>query len=170
MMLSIATEIRQHPSYIKLKRIIPAVAHISVPTVLEEIETLHMGRSTRTLSLKSMSNMTIVEAILQDQSYRSRITEIMFVALKTTNMLELAYTSTLDSLMSAYGDRLSQKTKGEREGYIKSFINPARKRIDEIYTIVSLAEYIIEDIDKASYALKNTIQALELTTKREYAA
>lgn len=167
--MSIRSEISQDESYQRLKRIIQHSSNISVPSLLDEIETLHLGRNSRSFSLKGMDSFKLIEAIMQDQSYRSRITEIMFSALRHVNMMEIAYNSAFELLLSKYSERLPFRTKGEREGFIKSCINPARKRIDEIYSVVTLATYIIEDIDKAGYALKNTIQALEMSTKREYA-
>jgi len=167
--MSIRSDVRKDEKVVKLRRIVSGIQNMVNLTALhDELESLHSGRKVRHLKVSGLSSKSVIDAVLQDQSYRSRVTEIVVQSLRHSNNLSEAYDATLDHLIQAYDNRLDIRTKSERQSYLKSFIAPANKLLADLNTVVSLAEYIVEDIDKAGYALKNTIQALEISSKREY--
>jgi hypothetical protein len=114
----------------------------------------------------------ISDAGLQDQSFRSRCVEICVTVTRNRNNLATAYETLVLYLESEYGAFLRRNgvtAKVDQRAMYKRLMKEAVEKLDQLDTIVELADKIIEDIDKASFTLNRSLSALEIATKREWA-
>lgn len=145
-----------HPSY-----------NLPVRELYEEIENLHMTRKTRQLKRNSDSfTQDLMDGMLQDQSVRSRLTEIIMTCLSVTKSLR----ETLDNLSGyisvEYADELSiLRTKAERTNFVdKHILATYYKYVRRVEKLRESAELVIVDIDKAGFNYKGLIEAAKMVS------
>lgn len=171
-LLRIKRKLREDKRVEKLDRAFRDLPEFNLPMrdIYEEIKTIHALRKTRTLN-KGSSTFTqdIVEALLDDQAYRARLTEIMIMTVKAIRNLEDTLDSLEGYLMVQYGAELSTiRTKGEREKFIEHHVLTKFSRyMDNAQQLKESAELVIVDIDKAGFMFKALIEAVKLATGRK---
>jgi len=155
--------------FIRYKNILRMATRTSgFTTLVEELENLHKGRKSRTLHLKEPSVNRLVDAVLQDASYRSRCVEIIIITSKTQRLLESGIEAIGNHILSKYRDYLADyRTKADKEAVISSILQPAHDKIAEISRIIEIAEYVVEDIDKCAWSMKAIMEGLQLMYSRE---
>lgn len=137
-----------------------------------EIKRIHMVRKTRQLNRKSKTFVgDITESLIDDQAHRSRLTEILMECVKIIRNLENTLESIEGHLLLEYSELLSEiRTKSERESFIHhNILKEYFKHIEKVERIKQVAEFVIVDIDKAGYMLKNLIEAVKLAAGRREA-
>jgi len=130
---------------------------------LEEVKQLHMGRKTRQLSgFRKLSPMLVSECSLQDASYRARYTEILAIYLAKSAPLRNNIVSLSTYLQIRYHDYLHDRfsTQKDRGLYIDWLLRKGQQKLNILDTVMEEVGLFIEDIDKASYALKHALDAL----------
>jgi hypothetical protein len=140
-------------------------------TWLEEVIKLHKARGVRLLSSKSGARK-LSEAGLQDQSYRSRCIEIILLITRNRNYLASVLFGIQRYIESEYQSQLSKmgiRTKTGQRALINLLTQRAQESVDHLDSLLEMVNLVVEDLDKASWAVKNALAALEITTKREHA-
>lgn len=161
--------LRKDDEYAKFKNILQYASSLAeFDNYCAEMETMHQGRKSRTLAHKSISTKRLVDAVLQDASYRSRCVEIMMVVNKASRMLLSATEAIRGHIFSKYKPYLANyRTKAERDTYVNNILKEAVAKLADYERIIEMAKYIIEDIDKMSWSARNILQGLELMLQRE---
>lgn len=165
-----SVSVKNKPAYQKLRRIVESSTALDVAEVLREIESLHSGRSTRTLSVRRLKGSSIAAASLQDQSYRSRIVELNLGLTRNYNLLSTAIEAATEQLCMECRDALTTagyRSRIDKEKYIRSRLGFAHNRLADMSNAIEIANLVIEDIDKAGWSLKLTKEVLELATRPE---
>ena len=108
------------------------------------------------------------ESIIQDQSYRSRMTE----------MLTQCYASkrALDRLLDVFHDYAIVEfakdlrvlgTQKERDALINTLLNRFQKYTSSLDAFIQEVDYYVKDIDKAGYTAKNIAEVYAIVFKKE---
>jgi hypothetical protein len=158
--------------WLKLQRLLTYSLTFDVDAAFSEIETLHAGRKTRALNGKTFSAKRVISASLQDQSYRSRLIELLLTTTRQRNMLEAAYKATLEHALIKYRRQIEKataiRTQADRTMYIKSLIGPGiPDRVAQLASLVETINYVVQDIDQAGWSLKRVLDALQSANKVE---
>ena len=139
---------------------------------LAEIQDLHKQLEIRRLTAKSLrrgQQKKLLEANLQNQSYRSRIIELLVQSRQFHANLEREYKLTRDYLLQRYPDQFAEyRTKEERMRSLDTLFEPVVDLLGQYTNLHATAELIIDDLDKASWSIKSTLDILNLGGKKEY--
>ena len=136
----------------------------------EEIQRIHMVRKTRHLDKRAKTFVEdITEGLIDDQSHRARLSEILISCVRVIRNLESSLETMEGHLLIEHSELLSEiRTKGERQSFIHHHIlSKYLKYVDRIDRVKAAAEIVIIDIDKAGYMYKNLIEAVKLSTGRK---
>lgn len=155
--------------FIKYKRILKHVNSIAEYTNnVKELETMHLGRVSRTLWLSEPSAEKLIEASMQDSAYRSRCVEIMIGLSKATRLLDAGIVTMVDHIIATYSSSMSTiRTKGEREQLIRNLLASGYTKLADLERMTEIAEQVVGDIDKTSFALKHALEGMALLYARE---
>lgn len=143
---------------------------ISTEGFYDEIKRLHKMRSSRTLDRKTKAFLdSVIEANLQDQSYRSRLAEIQMECARVL----AKYEPIIDDLVSYMHAQHLETIKGffsakaDRIEFLQSLCKDHNRFLREVRSIEDAAKIIITDIDKAGYMFKNLIEAMKIVHERK---
>lgn len=146
----------------------------SVPTssMLTELSNMHSTRYARKLSTSQVlrsAQRELIEASLQNQSFRSRCVEIQVRCFRVQSMLKNRTENMLGYLLTKYADILSDnfRTKDDKVSYVKVQLHPCYFHVEQLSRVTSVADMIVEDLDKAQWSLKAVIDVLNLSSARE---
>ena len=143
--------------------------NLPIKTVYEEIERIHMTRKTRHLDKSSGSFVSdVTEGMLDDQSNRSRLTEILMSCIHALKNLNASLESLEGYLLIEYADQLGTiRTKGERANFVEHHVlSKYHKYADRTSRIKEACELVITDIDKAAWMYKNLIESIKMASGR----
>jgi len=135
----------------------------------KELLYLHKRRkSTKLLAKKAVSAKVLQRASAQDQAYRSRCIAVLAECKKLHNWIRpMVDHAKLQVITLCPGD-VPPTPKGEKLAYLEHGINLRLPVIAALLNTIELANYVVEDIDKAAWNLKFQLQAFELVTRPEY--
>lgn len=108
---------------------------------------------------------------MQDQGYRSRLSEICLQCNRASAKLRRAIEQLQTYMLVRYYDEIRElglRTKEERTNLIDTVLTDVFQFVEGIEEVVEAAETIIEDIDKAHYSLKLGKEIIELHTHKEW--
>jgi hypothetical protein len=165
--------VKSDEKYLKFKRAVDKNPNLHLP-----FEELHdeLGRMQRTRQVRSLSRsdknftQTVIDAMLQDQAYRSRCTEILASCISITGAFQETLVNLRDYLILEYGTRMGSKgrvTKEERRNFMENVLRPFFRYIHKVEQLKEHARLIIEDIDKAGYTYRNLVESIKLLGKPE---
>jgi hypothetical protein len=162
----IVNVMRQDVKYKRLKSTFATHENFRLPleSLMDELKLAHSQRSVRTLNPTDPRFVdNVIEANLKDQAVRSRTTEIIIRCVRAHTLLANSVESLKYHLLISYSNDLkSFRTVAERA----QIVNMTLKRFDTFLTDVMVlkdsAQLVVNDIDKASWALKSVLQAMEL--------
>jgi len=162
------SEVRKTKEYRKFKKAIESVDLDRLNKLMPEIEITIKERAKALAHLKSTITIKKLEDILASETRaRSYLTEQYRFTSSALAILSTNITNTREAL--AYADPLDYKCKTITETKFKyretmaSWIE-ARNALNEW---VELIRAVMEDIDKASWGLRNVVKLRELETYRE---
>ena len=162
---------RSDPRYKRLKNSFDTlpVYQIAVDVMLEEIGTIHQMREIRRLNTSEPDFIDkLIKANTSDQAHRGRLTEIMMTCLKASQTLEQACTAMRQYFLTTYTNELrSFRTKEERVYIVDMALAQFKKYINQVGVLRETAKLVIEDIDKGSWSLRMTVQAMQIDRKYE---
>lgn len=130
---------------------------------------LHKTRELRLLKRGNRASK-LGDASLQDQATRSRLVEIAITVLDKRNGLEKAIHGTYKHIEAHYSSMLFAKgckLKTEQKAVIESALSTARGKLEQMDTLIEIVDRIIEDCDQGGFALKRSLDALDIATKRQ---
>lgn len=157
--------LRQDPNYRRLKELFSTLPLYRLPVdeLMKEIETTHRLRDVRRLnSLDPGFLDALIKANTQEQSSRSRLTEIIMNCGRAIANLESALESLRYNLLLKHNDELrSYRTKEERLMVITLVLVNFKKYINQVKIVQDSAQLVVADIDKSAWSLKLTIMALQ---------
>lgn len=136
----------------------------------EELQRLHTTRLTRELKRKKSRSFPekVLDAMLQDQSTRSRCAEILGQCTKISNAMERTLSKLRDYLCAEYAGYLKTVgAQGERKAFVESIMRDFYDFYDEVKTLENSARIVIEDIDKANYMFKNLVEIIKVLSRPE---
>lgn len=166
----LATNLKGHLAkdkrYVRLKKAFDTlpVFCLDIESLYSEIKMSDSMRKVRGLKSSSPDFVNrVINAALNDQNIRSRLTEILTETIKTRRNLEESLDSFMGYALFRYASHLSSfKTKTEKENAIKYFFADMYKYLADICMLQDVLNKVIEDIDKAHWTLKTIVDALKL--------
>ena len=113
----------------------------------------------------------LVEAVLADQSYRSRAVEITMTIYVVKANLATARALCIKHVNANYSQYMSDwglRGVRERETLVHSLFVRADSLLSRYEILMDLADWVIADVDAGGFATQKAIKSLEQATKREY--
>ena len=135
----------------------------------EEVDSMMVTRPIRSLDRRDASFIdAIVDAMMTDQQYRTRITEILMSCVKVEKSLSRSVTQISDYLGTEYHSVIYQvyKTKYERVAFIESVLRKYTTYLDKIDELKQRCVLLTTDIDKAGYMFKGLIETVQISARR----
>ena len=151
-------------AFLKYRRLVKSMREkYDLDAMLEEVHTMHDGRSSRNLKGTNPGPQKIADAALQDGSYRSRMAAMYARLIERKDLLEITINAAKMHIASEYGTAIpSFKTKGERASFLDTYVAGGVKALSRIETILKVLETYIKDIDNMHFQLKLAHQTLAL--------
>lgn len=137
----------------------------------EELEVMMNTRPLRSLQRKKNFLENIVESMMTDQQYRTRITEILLACVKTEKNLARSLSQIKDYLKTRYYTQIYSvfRAKADRDSFIDHVLSQYSMYIDKVDELKQRCNLCISDIDKAGYMFKGLLESLQIGSKqREY--
>lgn len=156
----------------RYKRIVENAREPEFDKYLDEIRNMHKSRPVRILGLGSTtpSGKKLAKAAMVDQAYRSRCVELVVNVVVHRDALEQAISIIKKHIEGSYSDYMkSLGLRGitERRTLVNSLVSIASDLLSEMETLVRIGDIIIQDVDRASYALKHAVDSIQVALKRE---
>ena len=147
----------------------PEQLPMSIEDLMSEVKTLHKIRSVRNLQANDPNILTkMSESFAQEQSLRSRLTEILMVSIRVETVLSEALKSFSQYALIEHSSMLSHlKTKGEREDAIAMVLVSYHGYITSLKTLQKMVTLAVDDIDKSAYRIGDLFKAIQLIGKPE---
>lgn len=135
-----------------------------------EVRGLFKLRKIRSLSVNGSKALDrLAEAIVQDQSYRSRMTEIQAHLTESHRTLHDLLERFHHYATAEYArDLKAMGALKERSSAIVAILDPYLKYAQNTKLLMEEIDTYIKDIDKAGFAFKSLVDTLGLLTQREY--
>lgn len=136
----------------------------------QEVRDLFKMRKVRSLSVNSSKALdNLAESIVQDQSYRSRMVEILSHLSESCRTLEELLDRFQDYATTTYArDLKAVGAAKERSAAIRAVMEPYYKYSTDSRLLMEEIDLYVKDIDKAGYAFKSLVDTLGLINQREY--
>ena len=138
---------------------------------IEEAQALHRNRTVRHLGAQAHpTGKKVADASMKDQAVRSRCVEIVMEIVRRRNFLAISMNTIETEILSTYNSELidlGARSINDKKNLVHSLLGPAQKKLDALDTVREVCDLVIDDCDKASFALKHTVEALTVATKRE---
>lgn len=167
----IVSVLKKDSRYKRLKETFNSIPIFRMPVdqYIKEVESIHKLREIRRLNTSDPSFIDkVIKANVSDQGHRSRLTEIQMGCIKYISTLQNAIDSLRQHLLLTYSTELrSLKTKEERLGVVNIALRTFIRAIENVMQLKELSQLVVFDIDKASWSLRLTVDAIKSTTKPE---
>lgn len=167
-MSDIRKTIRKDETYKRFMKIFENNSNTDLDALLKEVEGLHATRRIRSLKGTKITSRRILEAAVEDQSYRSRLVEITLIMRREYGPLKIAFDATRDSLHSRFGSDIGGRSIADKDAFWRSMLRKVLSRLQELENNIEIVESVIGDIDQAGFTVKHTLTGLELATRPEY--
>lgn len=151
------------------KRFFREAEKIKFPSkeLMKELLAMHSGRKVRSLKGGKVSPAKLREAVVLEQGCRSRCIEIYMEASKVLSLLTDLQSVVSQQLMMESADLIPADTKTERKDFLRRGFRKKAPIVLELENIKETATHIMEDIDKAAWALKLIVSTFEISTRPE---
>lgn len=135
--------------------------------LMKEVETLHATRKGRKLYRTAPNPRDIIDASLEDSSFRSRAVEIMMRMMRSQRAIEKAIDSVSGYIFSEYGQYMEARTKAERERSMRSINQRALQYLNELESAIEVIKVFIDDCDKSAWQFKSALEGVKIIYQRE---
>lgn len=164
--------VKKDDKYLRFKRAARNNPNLQLPfeDLHEELDRMQRTRGVRSLSRKDKQfTGSVVDAMLQDQAYRSRCTEILASCISIDGTYSVTLLNLRDYLLLEYGGRMGKgrTTKEDRKQFMENVLRPFFKYLHSVEQLKTHARYIIDDIDKAGFTFRNLVESIKLLGKPE---
>lgn len=165
---SVIEVLREDDMYVRLRKALREGQYsVNTDEMLNELETLHASRGIRKYKygeFMASAQKKLIDAAMQDQAHRSRAAELQMKCIRLSSQLTDVITALRDHFSVTYSEELSShKTVKERDSVLNKVLDRGVQMVNQLNRVVSVADYLVEDIDKASFALKHVIEVLKIT-------
>ncbi len=152
---------------IKKFRNVAKKIRLNTESLYAELQALHEGRLVRKLGANKLTVMKLRKVITQEQSYRSRVLAIWMQTKRPLDQLQALEDNICLWIVtnSQYADLLPVTTKTDRYAYLREGLREQYPILTELVEIVDVADYILEDIDKAAWNIKLLVSTFEVATR-----
>lgn len=158
-------EIRQSKTYATFKTVVETVKkRVDLDRGMEEALSLHAGRLSRNIrGERRYSPKILIDASLQDLSYRSRLVEI-----RVKNDLQLAtLREAIDAMRRHISTEYSEDlrdfaTAEQRRSFVDRVLKNQKTFLAEGEAFIHTLDSLIKDIDQGGYNLKAIVECLKL--------
>ena len=143
---------------------------IDTKSIVKEMENFQRIRLANRLDTsKDDLIKQIIDNSCRDQSFRSRLAEISFTAVRSQHILEKSIDSVRRKIVLNYKDELysTLKTQSERQNAIDDIMSSLLAYINDMKQLSELANIYIMDIDKGAWSLKLMVEAISIHTHKE---
>jgi len=168
----IRLKVKDDPRYKKIRKLFKHEDLFQLPLAeySREVDDLFAMRKVRSINIGSQDALNkLAESIVQDQSYRSRMTEILAIISNSHKTLEDLLSRFQDYITVSYGNDLKAVGAAkERERAVKNIMAEYYRYCDNLSTLISKIDLYVKDIDKAGYAFKSLVDTLGIINQREY--
>lgn len=160
--------LRSDDAFVQFRALVKSIeVKLDTEEIMAEAARLHSGRLSRTLHGTTPGPEKLLNATLQDSSYRSRMVEVRVKLVRHRDRLDIALQATRQYLATQYRDQVSDlKTKGERESYFDAYLKRGLHLKEDLKSTISQLDDLVKDIDQTAYTYKNAIECLELLLSR----
>lgn len=146
--------------------------NIDTKQFVTELSNLHSTREVRKLNRNNLiggSQSQLLDANLQNAAFRSRCVEIKVQCFNTCSNLEEYLDSLKRYIFTKYVDYLKQDytTQADRKEAVNQVLDNGLRRFKNLKKVITIADLVVEDIDKSGWTIKSILEVLELTTRRE---
>ncbi len=143
--------------------------HMPIEQYLKEVESAHQIRPVRVLNPSDSHFVDkLISANTSDQSTRSRLTAIMMECVRASSTLQAATDSFREYVLMVYAEDLkSLRTKDERMMLINATLSPFLRYVTKVNTLRDTIKLVVDDIDKACWSLKLSVEAYKIHSQRE---
>lgn len=160
--------LKTDPAYKKFKEITKYCESVAeFDNLVKEMESMHAARKSRVLYLKEPKIKKLIEAGTQGSAFRSRYVEIMLSVMKAQRTLEAAVKRIESHIMVAYKDQMGFKSQGDRKTLVMALLQKHHYKLADYNRIIEMAQASIADLDQAAWALKHTLDAMQILYQRE---
>lgn len=144
------------------------IYQIGIEGLTKEIEQIHKTRNIRFLSQNTPRFIeAIVDASILDQANRSRMVEISMGCYRAETTLLEALDPLRSYLLLHYAeDFVGIRTKDERLQILNMALSPFLKFVARTTQVRTLANMVIDDVDKGAWSLKLLVSAYQLKIGR----
>ena len=163
--------LRQDRRVRKLKRLIKS-GNYSLPIIewQRELEAMYSTRLTRRLTVGDVVrrfHRNFMQAVLQNQSNRSRAVEIKVHCVKTRNRLRKHTTELKRFLLARYSVQLRPiRTKAEREDMLNSVLFEADDCRQELDSLIEIIDLMVADMDSTGRTVYNLVEMMKLLEQK----
>ena len=154
-------------------RIVELASKMDVAPFLKELKTMHKSRTLRAIGLEEAppTGKKLAKAALVDQAYRSRIVEIVMSLLTSKNLLNRSIHGIKKHLQVTYAELVKDDgytTARAQDAVFATRLDFATSISEEIESAVEMCDLVLKDIDQGGFAIKHSVEALVVATKREF--
>lgn len=168
----IRIKVKSDARYKKLRDIYKTNALFQMPLTeyQDEARKLFKMRKVRTLNISDPHALNkLAESIIQDQSYRSRMTEIITHIHTASKLLNDMLERFQDYASVTYAkDLKAVGAAKERERCIRNIMAEYYRYADGLELLKEELDLYIKDIDKCGFAYKALVDTMGLINQREY--
>lgn len=168
---SIVRHMKKDEKYLRLRKVFNDMPLFQVPTetLMDEIKTIHRTRKVRFLDSSSPKFIDkVVEASIQDQAVRSRMSEILIQCSQARDTLGAAVGPLKEHLLITYAREISfLRTKDERLSVVYRALERFNDFTSKVDSVESAAKIVIEDVDKAGFSLRRLVDVYSLANRPE---
>ena len=173
--MSVADLIAKDSRVKKLAKMIKNKSYsLNTTELLNEIQSLHLNRRGRNLTVKEvMHSFTtkMIDATLNSQANRSRISEIKMQTYRVYAKLEKHVSLIRKHVKSTYTVQLARVygTAADRENIIDTVIEPALIKMKDLKLVLDIADIAIKDLDEIGWNFKLIVKVMEIQSERKTA-
>lgn len=169
----IRLKVKEDKRYKKLRDIYKTndIFQLPIAEYQEEARKLFKMRKVRTLNVSSDPNALnkVAESIIQDQSYRSRMTEILTQLHASSKLLNDMLERFQDYASVTYAkDLKAVGAAKERERCIRNIMAEYYTYADKLDMVKEEIDLYIKDIDKCGFAYRALVDTMNIINQREY--
>jgi len=136
----------------------------------EEMRSMHTTRRERRATAAKLienAQRDLVDMLMRNQSIRSRVVEMKMEIYNVSALIEDHLGALTRYILHTYPSEVAHivasKTKGDREGFVKSLFEREVMFMKKLQMIVKIADMLIGDLDEAGWAVSRTTSVLQLT-------
>ena len=166
--------IRKDERFARLKEIYETAPQYNLPLdeFRIEMDTTFASRKVRQLKTSTRDSgfaQNIIDALMEDQAIRGRFTEILTACIRCDRTLSASMEKMRAYLMIEYHGSIVRLygTKIERERFIDYMMKTYEEYRKKVIILREQLELMITDIDKAGFAIKNSVEAIKLLSRPE---